>query len=176
MALGILGVRSTVVDVRKTAWILPGRDRKIFQRAVEASHLQTSWNEQLPYCQPVVEFSIHRAWFGAPPRQGINVEHRRGTDALPICDVASPLLSQATAIVALHPDEATTDIVCAAVRLRIPMVVVPCCVFARLFPDRKLVATDDDSSKIKEKVVSSYEDLISFSKIKILVFDKNFCH
>ncbi len=58
-----------------------------------------------------------------------------------------------SALVALHPDEATGEIVQQAVKHRIPFVVVPCCVFARLFPDR----TTRDG-----RPVSSYEDLLDF--------------
>jgi len=60
---------------------------------------------------------------------------------------------QASALVALHPDEATGEIVEQAVKHRIPFVVVPCCVFARLFPHRN---TKDGRS------VSSYDDLLDF--------------
>ena len=58
-----------------------------------------------------------------------------------------------SALVALHPDEATGEVVMRAVEHRIPFVVVPCCVFARLFPNRR---TPDD------RPVSSYEDLLDF--------------
>jgi len=63
------------------------------------------------------------------------------------------LRRQASALVALHPDEATGEIVQQAVKHRIPFVVVPCCVFSRLFPGRK---TRDG------KPVNDYEDLLDF--------------
>ena len=63
------------------------------------------------------------------------------------------LRRRVSALVALHPDEATGEIVEQAVKHRIPFVVVPCCVFARLFPNRK---TNDG------KPVSTYEDLLDF--------------
>ena len=57
---------------------------------------------------------------------------------VPICSMCSPdqLLPSCSAIVALHPDEATGEIVDFAIKHRIPFVVVPCCVFSRLFPNR----------------------------------------
>jgi hypothetical protein len=58
-----------------------------------------------------------------------------------------------SALVALHPDEATGEIVEQAVKHRIPFVVVPCCIFARLFPHRTTKAGG---------AVSSYEDLLDF--------------
>ena len=66
---------------------------------------------------------------------------------------SAALRRRVSALVALHPDEATGEIVEQAVKHRIPFVVVPCCVFARLFPNRK---TNDG------KPVSSYEDLLDF--------------
>ena len=56
---------------------------------------------------------------------------------LPICDETNPLFQQASALVALHPDEATDAIVDLAVAYRIPFAVVPCCVYSRLFPHRR---------------------------------------
>jgi len=63
------------------------------------------------------------------------------------------LRHQTTALVALHPDEATAEIVQQAVTNRIPFLVVPCCVFARLFPERK---TKNGQS------VSTYENLLEY--------------
>ena len=67
------------------------------------------------------------------------------------------LRKRVSALVALHPDEATGEIVEQAVKHRIPFVVVPCCVFARLFPER----TTNDG-----RPVSSYEDLLDFLQEK----------
>ena len=67
------------------------------------------------------------------------------------------LKKRVSALVALHPDEATGEIVEQAVKHRIPFVVVPCCVFARLFPERN---TQDG------RPVSSYEDLLDFLQEK----------
>ncbi len=63
------------------------------------------------------------------------------------------LRKRVSALVALHPDEATGEIVQQAVKHRIPFCIVPCCVFARLFPDRTLQVG---------RPVSSYEDLLDF--------------
>eukprot|EP00986_Skeletonema_menzelii_P021255 scaffold33758_cov234-Skeletonema_menzelii.AAC.1 len=52
-------------------------------------------------------------------------------------DSNDKLLPHCAAIVALHPDEATGVIVETAVQNKIPFVVLPCCVFSRLFPERK---------------------------------------
>lgn len=114
---------------------------------------------------PPLEFSTFRAWFGARP-DGVDSLYREGTrtqndsskngeytvDAsVPICHMCSSdkLLPNCSAIIALHPDEATGLIVEHAVKHRIPFVVVPCCVFSRIFssrykPNGELVQTYDD--------------------------------
>ena len=55
----------------------------------------------------------------------------------------------ASALVAMHPDEVTVLVVESALKMRKPFAVIPCCAFSRLFPDRLLpdgqpVATTDD--------------------------------
>ena len=47
------------------------------------------------------------------------------------------ILSSCSALVGLHPDQATDGIVDAAVRFGKPFAVVPCCVFPSLFPQRR---------------------------------------
>jgi len=94
---------------------------------------------------------------------------------VPVCSMCSPdmLLPSCSAILALHPDEATGDIVGLAVQYRIPFLIVPCCVFSRLFPDRfkplRLLSTKDGSSGggndlgvVDRQVVSTYDDLIEY--------------
>lgn len=48
------------------------------------------------------------------------------------------LLAGCSALVGLHPDQATEAIVDVALHLRKPFAVVPCCVYPRLFPGRRL--------------------------------------
>ena len=160
LALALREVHSTVVDPRTNVGLLPKRDRKVLKRS-----------QKRP-------FSTHRAWFGSRP-SGIDAQFREGAKAnaaaeadaftlmdgtivsdptaLPICSVCDEtgLLSACDGIVALHPDEATGVIVDCAVARRIPFVVVPCCVFSRLFPDR--VKPSDGKT-----LVSTYLDLIDW--------------
>jgi hypothetical protein len=126
-------------------------------------------NPTVMVCQPVgvVPFRTHRAWFGSKP-SGVDATFRHpDEDSLPVVGGIPPpgggddaaitssmlLLEGASALVALHPDEATGEVVLQAVRRRIPFCVVPCCVFARLFPDRQ--TTDG-------RPVSTYEDLLDY--------------
>ena len=53
-------------------------------------------------------------------------------------DGSAALAAAAALVVGMHPDEATEAIVDAAVARRLPFAVVPCCVFSRLFSERRL--------------------------------------
>ena len=153
LALALRGVNSCVVDPRKTVGKLPGRERK-FLKKNQAS------------------FSAYRAWFGSRPK-GVDSFYREGSSdnsnetsstledplSLPICSMCSDdsLLPNCNAIVALHPDEATGVIVETAVENEIPFVVVPCCVFSRLFPERIKPGKEGEN-----KIVSTYFELIDW--------------
>lgn len=159
MALGCLGIQSTVVDPRPGCGKLPGRDRKVWNRALrsKSSTLPDRNDErhaQVVICQPVVPYRSFRGWFGSPPT-GIDTSFRHPDKAaLPVCDESGELLANCSAIIALHPDECTGSIVDIAVKNRIPFAIVPCCVFCRLFPNRKIPGSGN--------VVSSYEDLLDY--------------
>ena len=160
LALALRGVHSTVIDPRKTVGLLPSRDRKAMKKS-----------KQDP-------FSVYRAWFGSRPN-GVDTVFREGTStndtasteedndvcdplSLPICSMCSEdnLLQNCRAIVACHPDEATGSIVELAVENKIPFVVVPCCVFSRLFPERiKPVSECDDGAN---NIVSTYYELLDW--------------
>jgi hypothetical protein len=150
MALGLVGVKSTVVDARSSIGKLPRRDRKTWNRAMK----KLESNDDI-FCQPVVPFGTHRAWFGSLPNGVDRTFRHPDEEEIRLCDNQSELVKNASAIVALHPDEATGDIVHIAVDRRLPFVVVPCCVFGRLFPHRRIS---------NDKVVSSYEDLLEYIK------------
>lgn len=66
------------------------------------------------------------------------------------------LLSTASALVGMHPDEATEPIIDAALRHGRPFAVVPCCVFARALP--KLMQGGGH--------VSTYEQLLAYLQAK----------
>lgn len=166
MALGLSGIHSTIVDPRDRVGKLPGRDRKVWNRAWKRSnnrapvideHGDEGDRSELMYCQPV-QYKVYRAWFGRPPE----VRHEDQTH-LPVCgdgdDRGREILSDCRAIAALHPDEATDAIVDTAVERRIPFVIVPCCVFYRLFPHRRMPGNPD-------RPVSTYEDLLDYLQAK----------
>eukprot|EP00816_Leptocylindrus_hargravesii_P001364 CAMPEP_0196819336 /NCGR_PEP_ID=MMETSP1362-20130617/70106_1 /TAXON_ID=163516 /ORGANISM="Leptocylindrus danicus, Strain CCMP1856" /LENGTH=384 /DNA_ID=CAMNT_0042197789 /DNA_START=85 /DNA_END=1236 /DNA_ORIENTATION=+ len=147
MALGMAGIRATVVDPREAVGKLPGRDRKIWYRALKKTRGKNAGIQCLPCHNPtVVPYSTLRAWFGECP-DGANSSHRHpDKEQIKVCSAEHDLVSRCSAIVALHPDEATDSIVNVAVQRRIPFVIVPCCVFARLFPNRRLLGFNEPVS------------------------------
>ena len=148
LALSFRGVKSTVVDARESVGCLPRRDRKALRKAARRRPGE------------VVKFNVLRAWFGEKPA-GADLEFDGGQDdvRIPVCssDSDDGLLAACSAVVGLHPDEATGAVVEWAVRARKPFLVVPCCVFSRLFPER----TTPDG-----RPVTSYADLIEWIKAK----------
>ena len=164
MALGLQGIQSTIVDPRDKVGKLPGRDRKVWNRAWNRQQQETTNDgggaEHLKglYCQPV-QYNVYRAWFGTPPE----VRHDDQTN-LPVCggkesDEGQHILANCRAIVALHPDEATDAIVDTAVRRRVPFLIVPCCVFYRLFSHRRMPNNPSQP-------VSTHEDLLDYLQAK----------
>ena len=191
MALGLMGIPSTVVDPREAVGRLPGRDRKVYHRALKQQQKQQQQQQQggstttkdiseqrtftadTPsvsspiLCQPVMTtttplvqvrpFQTMRAWFGTPP-DGIDSAFRNPDNAaVPVCDAQHALLRDCRVIVGLHTDEATDAIVDTAVHCRKPFVIVPCCVFCRLFPNRRMPSGE---------MVSSYQQLLDYLQAK----------
>lgn len=205
MNLGLQGVQSTVVDPREAVGRLPGKDRKIWSRALKRSNQngntnnpsaasamhgnavtptsqaeahssskncasnQDDNNTNQLMCQPigVRPFQAFQAWFGEPP-PGVDTDFRtQGDVTIPICDSQHELVQNCRAILALHPDEATDQIVDVAVQTQTPFLIVPCCVFCRLFPHRRMPRTEsDDDNKSQDAIVSSYNDLLQYLQAK----------
>ncbi len=96
-----------------------------------------------------------RAIFAACVRTNTEVSVYEDAGGLPVLD--SPAVDcvarEADVIVGLHPDQPTADIVTYCVAHRKPFAVVPCCVFNRLFPHRRLKCG---------RSVHSREDLIEY--------------
>jgi 2-polyprenyl-3-methyl-5-hydroxy-6-metoxy-1,4-benzoquinol methylase len=67
------------------------------------------------------------------------------------------LLSRVSLILGFHPDEATEPIVDWSIKTNIPIIIVPCCVFSRVFPNRRLFTG---------KEVTSFDDFIQYLKEK----------
>jgi hypothetical protein len=154
MALGLLGVKSTIVDPRENVGKLPGKDRKVWNRSLRKSGVTQSFNV-IPSCVPIaVPFESLRAWFATKP-DGVDTRFRHpDEETIEVCSEDHYLLENYSAVVALHPDEATDLVVDMAIRKKVPFVIVPCCVFSRLFPNRRL--------RNSNQTVNTYDDLIRY--------------
>ena len=212
LGMALAGIKSTVIDPRKSVGCLPARDRKLLRKAIrrrqrrrvqgvpiELGESQTldrsavaaaAAEAEVPpaaiaavgvgvltgptksLTPPPVAFSAVRAWFGERPL-GVDADFDGGDDGeqIPVvgsirgidCDWESVsdadgdahrmLLENCSAVVALHPDEATGAVVEWAVRAHKPFVVVPCCVYSRLFPERRTSTGG---------VVSNREELVAW--------------
>lgn len=119
LALALRGIHSTVVDPRPNVGKLPGRDRKALKKALSCikSNGEIAKSPTDTIFRKAVPFSTYRAWFGTRPngidpvfREGFTIDDKDPTK-LPICSMCSDdqLLPSCTAIVALHPDEATGE-------------------------------------------------------------------
>ena len=100
---------------------------------------------------------------GGVPRRWQHTVTCAAPQALPTAELAElrAILRNASAIVGMHPDQATEPIVSCAISLGRPFAVVPCCVFPRTFPDRRLV---DDGGGSKPVVTTA--DFIEFLQRK----------
>ena len=155
MALGMKGIKSTVVDARESVGTLPRRDRKVWNRSIARRARQRLEDNDALVCQPVVPYDSLRAWFAKPPPENVDTSFRHAdVESIPVCGEDHDLLRNCSAIVALHPDEATDAIVDMAVKRRIPFVVVPCCVFSRFFTYRRKPGTN--------LPVTTHDDLIDY--------------
>lgn len=155
MALGMKGVKSTVVDARESVGRLPKRDRKVWNRLLIGVSKKNGNDNNVVLCQPVVPYDSLRAWFAKPPPENVDTSFRHGdVESIPVCGEQHELLRNCSALVALHPDEATDAFVDLAVKRRVPFVVVPCCVFSRFFGYRRKPGTD--------LPVTTYEDLLDY--------------
>ena len=86
-------------------------------------------------------------------------KHFQGLFSLSFLEDQDIPLTSVKLIVGLHPDEATEPIFSTALELGLPFAVIPCCVFAASFPNRRL---KDGSSP------SSYEQFLRYLKEKDL--------
>jgi hypothetical protein len=179
LSLALHGIKSTVIDASPSVGCLPGRYRKFLRRAVEGKLRKTrktilsndgNHEQKSPRCHPnnveyddvnelikPIMYDKYQAYFTS------NIDHySNNKDGIPICNINTndimPLLNNCSFVVGLHPDQATGAIVEFAVKHKKPFLVVPCCVFSRLFPNR-FVPNNVDGEK---NVVSTKKQLIDW--------------
>ena len=118
------------------------------------------------FCKPVQTFDSYRAWFGGMPPQIRDVFHDEQADALPVCNEQDETLQNASALVALHPDEATDAIVDLAVALKKPFAIIPCCVYSRFFPHRLKPRNFANTIDSEDRLVRTRADLLDYLQAK----------
>ena len=164
------GVRATLLDPRPQKGL--GRTqladmKRIRKRAAAGGPVSSAELALLAASAPAErqivarlgrELLRSRSSFGAAGEGGENPE-------------LAALLDGASAIIALHPDEATEIAVDVAIARSLPFVVVPCCVFAtqnphrRLFPS-SLPAGGGGLAAAEGRPVRTYADLLLYLRAK----------
>lgn len=91
---------------------------------------------------PVVKDKHSEKQFAADTDVNISIKNERENKAavseLEDINTIINILRNASAVVGMHADQATGAIVDLALALNVPFAVVPCCVYAKLFPERRL--------------------------------------
>jgi len=152
------GVRATVVDPRDPQ--KPTRQQKVILKATRrakalpssATHLQ-SGTPTGPPPRITTAFAPSLLHGGEDPNEYCSSDWCRE----PRDSEAASLLLGCSAVVGMHPDQATEPIVDFATALGKPFAVVPCCVFSHDFPHRRLPSGEP---------VYSFEQFIEYLCLK----------
>ena len=117
-------------------------------------HTNNIWYDFDPHVKPLM-FGKLQAFF-------MSSYDVRGFVDVKVCEECSEdkILENCSCIIGLHPDQATGAIVEFAVKHRKPFIVVPCCVFSRLFPDRFVPSSGTQGRN--KKVVSTKDELVEW--------------
>jgi hypothetical protein len=115
----------------------------------DQQHIVQQEHEQ----QPQQELVLHQVqgWFGPELWRSSGWQQLIGSSS------SSSSSNGFSLVIGLHPDEATEPIVDYALEAGLPFAVMPCCVFSRLFPDRRL-----DSGGGQLVSVETYAQLVQY--------------
>lgn len=180
LSLALHGIKSTVLDASPSVGCLSGRYRKFLRRAVDGKLRKTKktfklsdngLEQKAPHRHPnniqyddiniltkPIMYDKFQAYFTS------NDDHYNSNDeGIPICNINTndilPLLKNCSFVVGLHPDQATGAIVEFAVKYKKPFLVVPCCVFSHLFPNRFI---SNDLHNEKRRQAKTKKELIDW--------------
>ena len=132
------GVPCTIVDPRGDGVKTTARHRRLFaSRDANAAAIaaEIGWSARSPLARHLLQ-----EWTGF----GKAAHVKRSFDASGMREAHfAALLRDCSAIVGMHPDQATGALVDAALALRKPFAVVPCCVFPESHPERVSRATGE---------------------------------
>lgn len=141
------GVPCTIVDPRGAGVKLTSRHRRLLaSRAANAARISRDWERISPLAR-----SLAKKWAGYVPS---SVRHiKRWFDERLMDDPeARWILQECSAVVGLHPDQATGAIVDCGLVMNKPWAVVPCCVFPSMFPTRINPATGEQVRTVEDLV------------------------
>ena len=172
-SLALHGIKSTVIDPSPAVGCLPARYRKFLRRAIQGKYksriigdaVNTGENKRRQHPNNILydfDPQIKPLMFDKLQAFFVSSYDVRGFVNVKVCDEGSKekILENCSCIIGLHPDQATGAIVEFAVKHRKPFIVVPCCVFSRLFPNRFVPASD--SRDMDKKVVSTKDELVKW--------------
>ena len=119
---------------------LPKKWQQRLQQQRDPNFVQEVLNER--FQQIVDYFSLEAATTAASENnQELGQEHEKDDESVSLARRTLSLqeaVQQATLLVGMHADGATEAIVDVALHYKKPFVVVPCCVFPNLFPNRQV--------------------------------------
>ena len=125
------GVPCTIVDPRGEGVRLTARHKRLLaSRAANRALITATWKAASPLAR-----QLAREWEGYSPANASHVKKWFNAELMDHPETAALLLG-CSAVVGLHPDQATGSIVDCGLVLKKPWAVVPCCVFPSLFPTR----------------------------------------
>mmetsp|Transcript_19120 Transcript_19120/g.28943 ORF Transcript_19120/g.28943 Transcript_19120/m.28943 type:complete len:309 (+) Transcript_19120:34-960(+) len=138
-------------------------DHTILERVIDVAggrgDLSMALKQRIPRCKPIVIEPLARlpSVHEEEATIDVSIQTIRTYFEFPLRGEAIKAMTNATAIIALHPDEATEAAVCVAAQRRLPFAVVPCCVFPNRFIFRRQFwLCDPNAHKKKVKTLDTF--------------------
>ena len=141
------GIPCTIIDPRGEGVRVTARHRRLLaSRAANAALVPPAWIASSPLAS-----QLSSQWSTFHPARTSHVKRPFDASAMDDPKLAA-LLLECSAIVGLHPDQATGAVVDAGLTLNKPWATVPCCVFPGSFPERKAPTTGRTARTTEELV------------------------
>ena len=136
-----------IIDPRGEGVRVTARHRRLLaSRAANAALVPPAWIASSPLAS-----QLSAQWSTFHPARTSHVKRPFDASAMDDPKLAA-LLLECSAIVGLHPDQATGAVVDAGLTLNKPWATVPCCVFPGSFPERKAPTTGRTARTTEELV------------------------
>lgn len=141
------GIPCTIIDPRGEGVRITARHRRLLaSRAANAALVPPAWIAASPLAS-----QLSTQWSAFHPARTSHVKRPFDASVMDDPNLAA-LLLECSAIVGLHPDQATGAVVDAGLTLNKPWATVPCCVFPGSFPERKAPTTGRTARTTEELV------------------------